>query len=204
MEGGKKALWSMMEAARGAGVALLSDTTTHVAQSGAGTAAVYFDCKYCYPLYSMCIVTSNKVFAAALVIFPLSSLLTANIVLLIIGPTLLLLLVMTVHFVERLARCRLQNDPQQVEDLLWRRAWVRFRRMSWLKGVWKKAKFWLALVITILLQVLLSIGYVKLNPFVSYLVSFQVVPEQSHCRSYTLIHIWSSYLQSPSPIFPWF
>jgi hypothetical protein len=148
-------------------------------------------------------VISNKVFAAALVIFPLSSLLTTNIILLIIGPTLLLLLVITVHFVERLARCGLQN-AQQGEDLLWRRAWVRFRRMSWLKGVWKRAKFWLALVITILLQVFLSIGYVKLNPFVSYLVSFQVVPEQSHCRSYTLIHIWSSYLQSRSPIFPWF
>jgi hypothetical protein len=45
MEGGKKALWSMMEAARGAGLALLSDTATHVAKSGAGTAAVYFDRK---------------------------------------------------------------------------------------------------------------------------------------------------------------
>jgi hypothetical protein len=43
MDGGVKALWSMMEATRGAGVALMDEGKTHVEEGESGEAPVYFE-----------------------------------------------------------------------------------------------------------------------------------------------------------------
>ncbi|PPQ79482.1 hypothetical protein CVT24_010158, partial [Panaeolus cyanescens] len=88
--GGDKSLWSMMEVARGVGIGLVGrpgvdvggvsemeskdeEVTTKEGGKKVGDAGVYFD-----------------LFKSVLIVFPLSKLLTFNIVILIVGPVLLL------------------------------------------------------------------------------------------------------------------
>lgn len=92
-----------------------------------------------------------------------------NIVLLAAGPILLLILAYTKHVVMhgRLLR-RLPSTAQEdsSQESIWWRWWNSFKAMTWLGNLWRLGKFWVALVIGIGLQVLLVVGYIKLNPFV--------------------------------------
>jgi hypothetical protein len=99
------------------------------------------------------------VFAAVLVVLPTRLLLTINIVLLVAGPILLLLLAFIKNYV---MHRRLQELFPEIshED----------RAMAWLGDLLRMGKFWLALVVGICLQIILVVGYVKLNPFVCYSV----------------------------------
>jgi hypothetical protein len=112
------------------------------------------------------VLTGGIVFAAALVIFRLSTLLTANIVLLVIGPVILILLAVVNHVSGLQNQPGLENRDGRGGDGVWGRAWGDFRRMEWVKSVWRWARFWLALLVMVVMEVLLVVGYVKLNPFV--------------------------------------
>ena len=113
-------------------------------------------------------------FAAVLIVFPTRLLLTTNIVLLVAGPVLLLVLAFTKNYV---MRNRLQelfpeiSHEDRVRHSIWQRWWNSFKAMAWLGDLWRMGKFWLALVVGIGLQILLVLGYVKLNPFVCYILS---------------------------------
>lgn len=98
------------------------------------------------------------VFGATLIIFPLSAVLAFNIVSLVIGPVILILLIVCNYVIQN-GRRQTQNGivPESGENV-WQQ-------------VWKWFKFWVAIVVTVVLQVLLVLGYVTLNPFVSVSVA---------------------------------
>ncbi|KIY46136.1 hypothetical protein FISHEDRAFT_75980 [Fistulina hepatica ATCC 64428] len=100
-EGQEKALWAMMEAARGSGIALLSEDRTH---SRSAVSPVYFD-----------------LFGNVLIVFPKSALFTFNIVLLIVAPLATGLLI----FCERSMRVRHATDLWTLQNI-WTHAqfWV--------------------------------------------------------------------------------
>jgi hypothetical protein len=202
--GGEKALWAMMEAVRGAGSALVNDGSTHVGKVDGGEDPVYFDCEcpmlwFAVSLLKLC---GHEVFAAVLIVLPLRIMFTINIVLLTAGPILLLFLVYTKHVVmhRRLQQPDIAREEGAAESI-WRRLWNSFKSLGWLSDLWRVGKFWLAVVLGIGLQVLLIVGYVNVNPFVScFLFSFLVlrlIVKLIMHRSSILIHISSSYHHSP-------
>lgn len=81
--GEKKALWAMMEAAKGSGVALANDAGRMHSKSK--TPPVYFDRKP-LSLVDVSALTVVLVFGVVLIMFSLSSMITFNIVALVIGP----------------------------------------------------------------------------------------------------------------------
>jgi hypothetical protein len=93
--GGERSLWIMMETARGVGENLLGapfeDDEDKVDTKGKDP-AVYFDCELCILFYSH---DCNRlaVFKSILFVFPISGLLTFNVLALIIGPILLMLFI---------------------------------------------------------------------------------------------------------------
>jgi len=111
------------------------------------------------------------VFGATLIIFPLSAVLAFNIVSLVIGPVILILLIVCNYVIQN-GRRQTQNGivPESGENV-WQQVWKWFKDFGWLKGLWKWSKFWVAIVVTVVLQVLLVLGYVTLNPFVSVSVA---------------------------------
>lgn len=108
------------------------------------------------------------VFAAYLVVFPLSLLFIINIALLAGGPVLLVVLGYAKHVVvqRRLDTLREQGGPRESfgQHLL-----TSFKSLSWVGDLWRLGKFWLMVVLSIGFQILLIVGYVKLNPFVRFM-----------------------------------
>lgn len=152
-DGGARALWAMMEAAQGVSKALLSNDAVHGSKGGS---PVYFD-----------------LFGQAMIIFPLSAMITFNIVFLSVGPAFLALLIGC----DIVLRQRRRESAGAVYDEggLMRRAWVSFKSFQWIGGFWKHAKFWVSLAVTIGLQVLLCVGYLYLNPMIAYSSPYAVL-----------------------------
>lgn len=168
--GGQKALWAMMEGVRGAGSALVNDGNTHVGSVGQGEAAVYFDREFFESVFDTILADSVlEVFAAALIVLPLRILFTINIVLLAAGPVLLMALVYTKHVVlhRRLLQPEITHHEEQAKPSFWRSSWNSFKSFRWLGDLWRLGRFWLAVAVGIGLQVLLVVGYININPFVS-------------------------------------
>jgi hypothetical protein len=103
------------------------------------------------------------VFGRTLVLFSLRGLLAFNIALAVFGPAIMILLVAIQSLIVYNRRHRQNGVVPGTRQRLWE--W--FMDLSWLKTIWKWTKFWLALAVTVGLQVLLVVGYVNLNPFVS-------------------------------------
>ncbi|CAA7263132.1 unnamed protein product [Cyclocybe aegerita] len=141
--GGQKSLWSMMEVAKGVGIGLLD---APLQESEPDTKkkdpAVYFD-----------------VFKSVLFVFPLTKLLTFNIVALVIGPLLLIALVVYERIVLR------QILPPDEEGS---RAPARRPLASLIHIIWTHAKFWVAFAVAFGMLVLEILLYVVINPFVIY------------------------------------
>ncbi|KAJ6531240.1 hypothetical protein B0H19DRAFT_1006053 [Mycena capillaripes] len=146
-EAQERALWAMMEASKASSLSLLNDDRTH----GAGSPPVYFD-----------------LFGRWLILLSMDSLLITNIVLLVVGPVILILLVVVEAAILH-ARSQNQNGhvPENNDNLL-QQFWAWLIEFGWLKGAWRWAKFWVAVLVTLALQALLVFGYVKLNPFIVY------------------------------------
>ncbi|KAF8655629.1 hypothetical protein AX16_002983 [Volvariella volvacea WC 439] len=162
LEGGKKAAWAMMEAAKSAGDVLanegLKKREIKGEALGAGDKAVYFD-----------------LFGSALVLFRLKSLLTFNVVTLIVGPILMALLLLCAsviqppgpHEREQHVYNELTNEEDDAESIL-RRAWTSFKEHNWAAAIWMWGKFWAALGVGVGVQAALIYGYLELNPFIVY------------------------------------
>ncbi|KAL1759812.1 putative zinc metalloprotease [Schizophyllum commune] len=145
-DGGVSSLWAMMEAAQGVSGALLSSEAVHGDKGGA---PVYFD-----------------LFGQALIVFPLSAMITFNIVFLVVGPVVLALLV-AFDVVARQRRQEMLGGGYE-EQGFFARAWMSFKSFRWVGGFWKHAKFWVSLAVTVGLQVLLCVGYLYINPLIAY------------------------------------
>ncbi|KAL1739590.1 putative zinc metalloprotease [Schizophyllum fasciatum] len=152
-DGGARSLWAMMEAAQGVSGALLTSEAVHGDKGGA---PVYFD-----------------LFGQALIVFPLSAMITFNIVFLAVGPVILALLV-GFQVAARQRRREMLGGTYEQEGFF-ARAWVAFKSFHWIGGFWKHAKFWVALAVTIGLQVLLYVGYLYINPLIAYSSSHVVL-----------------------------
>lgn len=145
---GRKALWAMMESARGAGLALLNDDDTVSANA---EPAVYFD-----------------LFRTKLVVFPLRSLFIANVAFLVIGPIVILILLGMVLLAfaktpqEHAAEEQVQHDKWAKTKIVLRQAF------GW-------SRFWIALVVGIAAHVGLVAGFVHLNPYVVHAHPFLVL-----------------------------
>ncbi|KAG9312220.1 hypothetical protein JVU11DRAFT_7519 [Chiua virens] len=101
MEGGKKALWAMMEATQGASLVLANDETVHSQPLPQQERPVYFE-----------------LFGAALVVFSLEALFITNVVLLSTGPILLVLLAYSKHIV-RLKHVSYSEVMKRVGAVAW-------------------------------------------------------------------------------------
>ncbi|KAK0465552.1 putative zinc metalloprotease [Desarmillaria tabescens] len=144
--GQTRALWAMMEAARGSGVALVNDDgSMHRKDS---SPAVYFD-----------------LFGAALILFPLSSLFTFNVVLLAVGPVVLILLLACEAAIRHNRRNDENGSVPGSHDNFWGHLWNSTISLRWLSGFWRWSKFWFAILVTVGLQVLLVFSFVKINTF---------------------------------------
>ncbi|KAG9221368.1 hypothetical protein CCMSSC00406_0009945 [Pleurotus cornucopiae] len=148
-EGGAKSLWSMMEAAQGAGIALANDVKTHNKDL---EKPVYFD-----------------LFGAAMIVFSLRSLTTINIVMLVIGPVMVILLSACEYIIQMNTRQGRHNGYIHGGDRsTWRHFWEWFIGFEWFSGFWRWAKLWVALGVTVGCQALLNFGYLKLNRYIVY------------------------------------
>ncbi len=108
------------------------------------------------------------VFGVVMILFPLSAMITFNIVFLVIGPVILILVLAAEAAIQHNRRRYIQNgDAPGSSNSLWDHFWSWFIEFGWLKGFLSWAKFWIALIATVGLQVLLVYGYLKVNPFVS-------------------------------------
>ncbi|KAF9002874.1 hypothetical protein BDQ17DRAFT_1399878 [Cyathus striatus] len=145
-EGQERSLWAMMEAALGAARALADAGE----EKKGAAASVYFD-----------------LFAATLIILSLPTLQTLNIITLVLGPIVLILLTVITHIASRESPHPHNGAPHRTGSVL-RDTWEWFRDGGWLRGVWVRAKFWVALVVACGTLVGLVVGFVQLNPFIVY------------------------------------
>ncbi|KAG6382055.1 hypothetical protein JVT61DRAFT_692 [Boletus reticuloceps] len=161
MEGGKKALWAMMEATHGASLALANDDAVHAQPLPRQERPVYFE-----------------LFGAALVVFSLEAMFITNVVLLSTGPILLLLLAYSKHIVRLSRRIRsgysAQPNGSGVQENLANGERILATLKTCGAGFWCSTKFWVALAISIGLQAALIAGYVNLNPFILHSQPFLV------------------------------
>ncbi|KAJ7161515.1 hypothetical protein C8R43DRAFT_337223 [Mycena crocata] len=168
--GQEKALWAMMESAKDSGLSLLENDKTH----GSGTPPVYFD-----------------LFGVWLVLFPLDSLFVCNIVLLIVGPLVLILLVVADAAILH-GRSQNQNGHVPSDNLL-KQFWAWLIEFGWIKGAWRWAKFWVAVLVTAGFQALLVFAYMKLNPLIVYSQADLVLTS-----SFTLTYLTLVFVVTPS------
>ncbi|KAF8205720.1 hypothetical protein K438DRAFT_520214 [Mycena galopus ATCC 62051] len=146
-EAQERALWAMMESARASGVSLLNDDRTH----DTGSPPVYFD-----------------LFGKWLVVLSIDSLLIANVVLIVVGPTILIVLVVAdVAVLYGRSQNRNGHVPEYSNNLL-QQFWTWLFAFGWLNGAWMWAKFWVASLVALGFQAVLMFGYLKLNPFIVY------------------------------------
>jgi hypothetical protein len=107
-------------------------------------------------------------FGAIMILFTFQTLWIVNIVLLTVGPVILLMLVYFEHIIRVTSRIRsgyyrAVNGDVHFENFMARAAAdIKY----FLKGFWVWSKFWTALLLGVGFQVLLVVGYAKLNPFV--------------------------------------
>ncbi|KDQ61200.1 hypothetical protein JAAARDRAFT_32197 [Jaapia argillacea MUCL 33604] len=139
VEGGRRALWAMMESVKGAGVGLLNTT----GKEEAGGDAVYFDLLGSY-----------------LVLFSLRSLIITDIILLVVGPILLVVLFLYIYTKNKQQR---QSDPTTNGVHGTHESRLRNVLRKWPRG-W--GRFWVCVLVGVLAQVGLVVGYVKFNPFI--------------------------------------
>ncbi|KIY73480.1 hypothetical protein CYLTODRAFT_434156 [Cylindrobasidium torrendii FP15055 ss-10] len=172
-DGEKKALWAMMEAALGSSNALANnDGSMHDADD---SPPVYFD-----------------LFGAVLVLFPLSTLITFNIVFLVVGPITLLLIMALEAGIQHRRRPFIQNGNAAVEsteESMFTRFWDSLIHFHWLSGFWQWAKFWIALGITIASQVLLVWSFIGLNTFMIYSAPFLVLTSSFSLTYLTMVAV---------------
>jgi hypothetical protein len=98
----------------------------------------------------------------------LRGLLAFNIALAVFGPAIMILLLAIQSLIMYNRRQRQNGVVGRMHHWARQRLWEWFKYLRWLKTLWKWTKFWLALVVTVGLQVVLVVGYVNLNPFVSF------------------------------------
>ncbi|CCM01529.1 uncharacterized protein FIBRA_03585 [Fibroporia radiculosa] len=136
---GRKALWSMLEATRGAGIELLNgdDTSNDNGQPG-----VYFD-----------------LFKYKLVLFSLQSLLVTNIVMLVIAPITTLILLAMLFIVSKKSL-----QERAVEESIQSGSWTKGKKI--LRVILGWGRFWIALIVGIAAHVGLVVAFVKINPYV--------------------------------------
>ncbi|EIN06389.1 hypothetical protein PUNSTDRAFT_89945 [Punctularia strigosozonata HHB-11173 SS5] len=142
-EGGQKALWAMMDSVRSASSTLLNTTKTEKL-SERGEGVVYFD-----------------LLGHSFVVFSATTLLILDIVLLIVGPFAVLALLITVIIRARKEKARAEVENGVPEGLA-----TGGSAKELILALIGWAKFWVALVIALVAEGLLVLGYVKLNPFI--------------------------------------
>lgn len=135
------------------------------------------------------------VFAARLVLFTMESLYIFNILFLILSPIILAGLLF-VEAVIKAARKRRQGQQQHHQQSLFTRIFTDFRLM------WRWAKFWVAIIVTIGVQALLILIFAKSNPYVRRNYFGGVAFFKLLLRSSTLTHISSSSASRSSAISP--
>ncbi|PCH35669.1 Zn-dependent exopeptidase [Wolfiporia cocos MD-104 SS10] len=134
----RKALWAMMENARGAGASLLNDDVS----DDADKPGVYFD-----------------FLRTKLVLFPLHNLFVANVVMLAIGPFATLILLAFTFVASR------RSDNERVaEENVARGTWTKTKKA--LRVVLGWCRFWIALAIGAGTSAALVAGFVHVNPYV--------------------------------------
>ncbi|KAJ7591069.1 putative zinc metalloprotease [Mycena floridula] len=140
-EGEENSLWAMMESAKAVSISLANSAAEEDTRN-----PVYFD-----------------LFGSFFVVLPLDSLMLANVLFLSLSPLVLILFLVCEAIIQR-TRYQSQNGGYHPNSPnLLTRLW------SWgTKSLWQFSKFWVALVITIGMQVLLGFGYMRLNPFIVY------------------------------------
>ncbi|KAG1734465.1 hypothetical protein EDB19DRAFT_1854474 [Suillus lakei] len=149
----KNALWAMMEGTLSSSLMLANDVKgkTRNESVGQGSQPVYFD-----------------LFGAIMIMFTLQTLWIVNIILLTVGPVILLMLVYFEHIIRVTSRIRsgyyrAVNGDAHRESFM-TRASAEIKHV--LKSFWVWSKFWIALLVGVGFQMLLVVGYAKLNPFV--------------------------------------
>ncbi|KAJ3885023.1 putative zinc metalloprotease [Lentinula edodes] len=145
IEGGDKALWAMLQPASAAGIALANDNNV---SSDVNEKAVYFE-----------------LFNSVLILLRLADLLTMNITALIVGPIVLILLAVSESALAR-SRAAKRQRATFSPSTGWAKAKHRFNTFS--RVLWKHGRYWVALIIAIGAQIALVVGFVNLNPFVSF------------------------------------
>ncbi|KAG1719757.1 hypothetical protein EDB19DRAFT_2044953 [Suillus lakei] len=149
----KNALWAMMEGTLSSSLMLANDVKgkTRNESVGQGSQPVYFD-----------------LFGAIMIMFTLQTLWIVNIILLTVGPVILLMLVYFEHIIRVTSRIRsgyyrAVNGDVHRESFM-TRASAEIKHI--LRSFWVWSKFWIALLVGVGFQMLLVVGYAKLNPFV--------------------------------------
>jgi hypothetical protein len=180
MAGGqsKNALWTMMEGTLSSSLALANDVegTTRVESVGRRGEPVYFD-RELRPSYHTLVATTTlllSVFGMIMIVFTYQTLWIVNIVLLTVGPIVLLLLVYFEHIVRVTSRIRSGYSRTATDDVQ-RQNFVASAAATIkhsIKSFWVWSKFWTVLLLGIGFQLLLVVGYAKLNPFVSLICRF--------------------------------
>ncbi|THU92478.1 hypothetical protein K435DRAFT_862448 [Dendrothele bispora CBS 962.96] len=219
-DGRERALWAMMEMAWGSGRALVNgdrDGFDGTGGVGRDQNSVYFD-----------------LFGVSFLIFPLSYLLTFNITALVAGPIILILLLLSESALVRSRRARKPQtviiveeesssssssespgSEQEAETDTTRTEAATTRASKWrskvprMSTVWLHLQFWVALVVTVGVQVAIVFGYLKINPFFTYTYpflvllscfSFSVLTFTSVLSISTLFHPSSSFSSSSSSL----
>ncbi|KAG1799533.1 hypothetical protein EV424DRAFT_1559462 [Suillus variegatus] len=142
----KNALWAMMEGTLSSSLVLANDVKgkTRTESVGRGSEPVYFD-----------------LFGVVMIVFTFQTLQIVNIILLTVGPVILLMLGHVSYSFWILSHCKWSYTPRELCGACIGENNTYFQR------VW--SKFWIALLLGVGFQILLVVGYAKLNPFPSRL-----------------------------------
>lgn len=168
----KNALWAMMEGTLSSSLALANDIKgkTRAESGGRAGEPVYFDREFFLSYHTLDATTTSplSVFGTIMIVFTLETLWIVNIVLLTVGPIILLLSIYFEHIVRVTSRIRsgYYRTPDDVVDRRSFAAYVVEAVKYSIEGCWVWSKFWIALLLSVAFQLLLVIGYAKLNPFV--------------------------------------
>jgi hypothetical protein len=169
----KNSLWAMMEGTLSSSLALANDIKGETRNESGGRAKepVYFD-RESFPSYHTLLTTTtflSLVFGMIMIVFTFQTLWIMNIVLLTVGPVVILLSVYFEHIVRATSRIRsgyyrTANDDLNRQNFF---ACVTAAGKDAIKGCFVWSKFWIALSLGVGFQLLLVVGYAKVNPFVS-------------------------------------
>ncbi|KAG2109315.1 uncharacterized protein F5147DRAFT_798447 [Suillus discolor] len=140
----KNALWAMMEGTLSSSLVLANDIKgkTRTESIEQGSEPVHFD-----------------LFGAVMIVLTFQTLQIVNIILLTVGPVILLMVTSRI----RSGYYRTANGDTHRESFVVRAS---AKITHFLKGFWVWSKFWIALLLGVGFQILLVVGYAKLNPFV--------------------------------------